>query len=37
MSTLVAGYSANKMFGSPFCIVRGRHVRFVAQYVLYLY
>lgn len=37
MSTLVAGYSVNKMFGSSFCIVLGRHLCFVMHYVLYLY
>jgi len=37
MSTLVAGYSVHKMFGSPFCIVLGKHVHSVVQYVLYLY
>ena len=37
MPTLVTGYSVNKMFGSPFHIVLGRHVCFVVQYVLYLY
>jgi len=37
MSTLVAGYSVNKTFGSVPYIVLGRHVDFVAHYVLYLY
>jgi len=37
MSTLIVGHSVNKTLGSPLCIVLGRHVCFVAQYVLYLY
>jgi hypothetical protein len=34
ISTLVAGYSVNKMFGSLYFIMLGKHVHFVIQYVL---
>jgi len=37
MFTLVAGFSVNKMFCSPFCIVLGKHLHFVVQYELYIY